>query len=115
MLSNTNEKTNFVIVLTAKEKWNLFYRYFSLCEFDNYYIIFVIMITLGGVIGSLIFGFLSDIMGRRSTIRSTLFIITVTSTILAVLSSYYDYKYIVFLNEFNAKNKIVGAVSKYNF
>jgi len=113
MLSNTNEKTNFVIVLTAKEKWNLFYRYFSLCEFDNYYIIFVIMITLGGVIGSLIFGFLSDIMGRRSTIRSTLFIITVTSTILAVLSSYYDYKYIVFLNEFNDKNKIVGADSSY--
>ena len=109
MLSTANEKTNFVIVLTAKEQWNLFYRFFSLCEFDNYYIIFVIMISLGGIIGSICFGFLSDIYGRRSTIRSTLFIITVTSTILAFLSTYYDYYYKKALNEFNINNK-TGAV-----
>ena len=52
MLSSSNEKTNFVIVLTSKEKWNLFYRYFSLCEFNTYYTMFVIMIAFGGIIGS---------------------------------------------------------------
>ena len=113
MPSSTNEKTNFVIVLTAKEKWNLFYRYFSLCEFDNYYIMFVIMISLGGVIGSLVFGFLSDIYGRRSTIRSTLFIITATTTFLAVISSIFDKYYKKILNEFNEKNNIIGDDSSY--
>ena len=106
MLANTNEKTNFVIILTAKEKWNLFYRFFSLCEFDNYYVILVIMISVGGIIGSIIFGFLSDIYGRRSTIRSTLFIITITTSILALLSSFFDHYYIRILNEFNSNNTI---------
>ena len=113
MPSSTNEKTNFVIVLTAKEKWNLFYRYFSLCEFNNYYIMLVIMISLGGVIGSLVFGFLSDIYGRRSTIRSTLFIITITTTFLAVISYLLDYYYEKILNEFNENNNIIGNDSSY--
>lgn len=108
MLSNTNEKTNFVIILTAKEKWNLFYRFFSLCEFDNYYIIIVIMISVGGMVGSIFFGFLSDIYGRRSTIRSTLFIITLTTAILALLSSFFDHYYLKILNEFNNNNTIIG-------
>ena len=82
MHSNSNDKTNFVIVLTAREKWNLFYRNFSLCEYDNYYIIFVIMIALGGIMGSIFFGYISDIYGRRSVIRLTLFIITITNIIL---------------------------------
>ncbi len=106
MLSNSNEKTNFVVVLTAKEKWNLFYRFFSLCEFDNYYIIFVIMISVGGIIGSLIFGFLSDIYGRRSTIRSTLFISTISTTLLAIMSVFFDRYYTKLLNNFN-KNIII--------
>ena len=106
MLSNTNDKTNFVIVLTAKEKWNLFYRFFSLCEFDNYYIIFVIMISVGGIIGSLIFGFLSDIYGRRSTIRSTLFISTISTILLAIMSVFFDRYYTRLLNNFN-KNIII--------
>ena len=101
MLSNTNEKTNFVIVLTAKEKWNIFYRFFSLCEFDNYYLILVIMIAFGGIIGSLFFGFLSDIYGRRSTIRSTLCINTISTTLLAVMSICFDYYYQNSLNSFN--------------
>ena len=113
MLSNSNEKTNFVVVLTAKEKWNLFYRFFSLCEFDNYYIMFVIMISLGGVLGSLGFGFLSDISGRRSTIRSTLTVITITTSIMAVLSFCYDIKYKKFLEEFQQNNTILGQDYSY--
>ena len=108
MLSNSNDKTNFVIVLTTREKWNLFYRNFSLCEFDNYYIIFVIMIALGGVVGSILFGYISDVYGRRSVIRLTLFIITITNIVLAVLSKTFDYYYYKIYQEFDEKNQILG-------
>jgi MFS family permease len=108
MHSNSNDKTNFVIVLTAREKWNLFYRNFSLCEFDNYYIIFVIMIALGGIMGSIFFGYISDIYGRRSVIRVTLFIITITNIILAILSKTLDYFYYKIYQEYNEKNEITG-------
>ena len=108
MHSNSNDKTNFVIVLTAREKWNLFYRNFSLCEFDNYYIIFVIMIALGGVVGSILFGYISDVYGRRSVIRLTLFIITITNIVLAVLSKTFDYYYYKIYQEFDEKNQILG-------
>ena len=113
MLASSNEKTNFVIVLSAKEQWNLFYRYFSLCEFDNYYIMFVIVVSLGGVIGSLFFGYLSDIFGRRSTIRSTLFVITITTTLLAVFSSFLDYYYHSIVKTFKENNTIVGEDDSY--
>ena len=108
MLSSSNEKTNFVIVLTSKEKWNLFYRYFSLCEFDTYYIMFVIMIAFGGTIGSVFFGFISDITGRRSTIRSTLFIITITTLFLVVYTGFFDYYYSKIIKEYNQNNVIEG-------
>ena len=106
--SNNNVQTNFVVVLTIKEKWNLFYRNFSLCEFDNYYIIFVIMIATGGIFGSILFGIISDIYGRRSVIRVTLFIITLTTILFVILSTLYDYYYIKFISEYNKNNKIVG-------
>lgn len=109
MHSNSNDKTNFVIVLTAREKWNLFYRNFSLCEFDNYYIIFVMMISLGGIVGSVFFGYISDVYGRRSVIRLTLFIITITNIVLAVLSKIFDYYYYKIFQEFNEENQIFGA------
>jgi len=108
MHSNSNDKTNFVIVLTAREKWNLFYRNFSLCEFDNYYIIFVIMIAIGGVVGSVFFGYISDVYGRRSVIRLTLFIITITNIALAALSKTFDYYYDKIFYEFNEQNEISG-------
>jgi MFS family permease len=44
------------------------------------------MVAIGGVLGSLLFGFLSDIFGRRNVIRSTLFIITITTLIFAGIS-----------------------------
>ena len=109
MHSNSNDKTNFVIILTTREKWNLFYRNFSLCEYDNYYIIFVIMIALGGIVGSIFFGYVSDLYGRRSVIRVTLFIITFTNIVLAVLSKSLDYYYYKIYEEYNEKNEISGA------
>ena len=75
VIHNFKEKINYVIALSAKEKWNLFYRNFNLCEARNYFIVFVVMVSVGGILGSLFFGFLSDIFGRRNIIRTTLLII----------------------------------------
>ena len=60
------------VVITNKERWHLFFRYFSLCEYGKYYFCMVIVLALGGVVGSLLFGFLSDIYGRRTIILITL-------------------------------------------
>ena len=76
-MTTISDKTNYAIVLAYKENWDLFLRYISMYEYDNYYIIFVIMISVGGVIGSLLFGLLSDIYGRRTIIRTTLLIDTI--------------------------------------
>ena len=47
---------------------------------------FIVMVALGGIIGSLIFGFLSDIFGRRSIIRTTLGIITFMTLVFSGIS-----------------------------
>ena len=86
IMHNSKERINYVIALSYKEKWNLFYRNFNLCEAKNYFVVFVVMISFGGILGSLVFGFLSDIFGRRSVIRSTLFIITLTTFLFAGFS-----------------------------
>ena len=85
-----SEKINFCIVIATKERWNLFYANYVLCETDNFFNFFIAMVALGGVIGSLIFGFLSDIFGRRSVIRSTLFIITLMTFLFAFMSFFID-------------------------
>ena len=69
-----------------QEKWNLFYRNFSLCEANKYFPMFIVMVALGGIIGSLFFGFLSDIFGRRSIIRTTLGIITFMTLVFSGIS-----------------------------
>ena len=86
VIHNFKEKINYVIALSAKEQWNLFYRNFNLCEARNYFIVFVVMVSVGGIIGSLFFGFLSDIFGRRNIIRTTLLIITITTFLFAGVS-----------------------------
>ena len=95
-MTTISDKTNYAIVLTHKENWNLFLRYFSMCEYENYYIIFLIMISLGGVIGSLLFGFLSDIYGRRTIIRTTLLISTISTISLYILTFFFDKYYILY-------------------
>jgi hypothetical protein len=61
--SNTN-KINFGIIITYKENWNLFLRYFSYCHYERYYILFLIMIGAGGIIGSLILAYYQIFMGE---------------------------------------------------
>ena len=86
IMHNSQENKNYVIALSSKEKWNLFYRNFNLCESRKYFPMFIVMVALGGIIGSLIFGFLSDIFGRRSIIRTTLGIITFMTLVFSGIS-----------------------------
>ena len=81
------------VVITNKEKWNLFFRYFSLCEYGIYYFCIIITLAIGGIFGSLLFGFLSDIYGRRIIILITLLISTICTLIIFILSCRLDIYY----------------------
>jgi MFS family permease len=89
-----NEKTNFAILITNKERWNIFLKFFSLCNYESYRQIFLIMIGFGGFCGSLIFGILSDIYGRIIIIRITLLISTLGDIIIYTMcflcNNYYN-------------------------
>ena len=64
-----NDKTNFAVILTNQERWNMFYKYFSLCEEDNYYIILIIVTCVGGSVGSMAMGYLADLYGRKIAVQ----------------------------------------------
>ena len=113
-LNSITGKINFGIMITHKEKWNIFLRFFSYCQYENYYILLLIMIGFGGLIGSLIFGILSDIYGRRTIIRITLFIITFSTIGIFVISFYLDYYYNYNLNNFKTQYIINKEDPSYN-
>ena len=113
-LKSITHKINFGIIITYKENWNLFLRFFSYCQYESYFILFLIMIGAGGIIGSLIFGFLSDIYGRRTIIRITLFIITFSTIGIFIISFYLDCYYNYNLNNFNTQYIINKEDPSYN-
>ncbi len=88
-----SERPMLTVIITNKEKWDMFNRYFSLCEFDNYYFSMLAMIAIGGVIGSFLFGFLSDIYGRRLIILITLLLSTIGTIGICILSFLLDSLY----------------------
>ena len=97
------DKPTLGVVIINKEKWELYFRYFSLCEYENYYFAMVVMVALGGIIGSFVFGFFSDIYGRRIIILITLFISTIATFGIYFLSLYIDIYYKDELNFFQKK------------
>ena len=108
-----NEKPMLTVVITNKEKWHMFHRYFSLCEFDNYYFAMIVMIAIGGAIGSFLFGFLSDINGRRFIVILTLLLSTIGTigifTLSFLLDSYYE-KELDFYKEKCLNNSFFGDI-----
>ena len=106
--SDSSDKTNFAIFMSHKEKWNIFLRYFSYCHYEEYYIMIITMAAIGGILGSIIFGLLSDIYGRRTIIRITLFISTLATMALYGLCLLLDNSYYSSLNDFQNNNKIIG-------
>ena len=93
-MESSKDKTNFAILITYKEKWNIFLKYFSFWNFDNYYNVFIVMIAFGGVCGSFLFGILSDIYGRITIIRITLFISVIANifiyTMCVIFNNFYN-------------------------
>lgn len=99
------DKYSFVIILTKKEKWNIFLNLYSYCDKDAYYFYILGMIILGGLIGSFLFGILADIYGRRIIILITLFITTLSLIFITIIAFTIEKKYYYYLDNFN-KNYI---------
>jgi hypothetical protein len=64
--------------------------------------------AFGGILGSIVFGLLSDIYGRRTIIRITLLISTLATLALYGLCLLLDYFYYFSLKDFQNNNKIIG-------
>ena len=83
------DKTKFAIILNKKEKWNIFLLFSNMCLKDSIYIYLLIIIIVGGAIGSIVFSLLADIYGRKKIIIVLLlllifgfsFLIAITLTI----------------------------------
>ena len=105
------EKTNFAIILTNQERWNIFYKYFSMCESDRYYIILAAIICLGGVIFSILLGFLADYIGRKVTVQVSLILIVISTFLIDCFCFYIDNS--SYDDEYNNKyhNDISNGVS----
>ena len=100
MVKYNADKINFAIVLTKREKWNLFLKFTSLCQRNNAYFYIVLVIIIGGAYGSVLFGLLADIYGRKRIIHICLFIITFSFTIFTIYSLLIEKKYSYYLKEY---------------
>lgn len=110
------DKTNFAIILINQEKWNLFYKYFSMCESERYYILFAVGLCLGGIIFSLILGFIADFLGRKITIQISLILIFLNTLFMTCCCFYLDsisYDQDFYKNYNNDKNNGVSLKMLY--
>ena len=98
MVKYNGDKINFAIILTKRERWNLFLKFSSLCQREDGYFYIVLVIILGGIIGTSLFGFLTHIFGRKRIIVICLFIITFSFTIFSMLSIFTENKYSYYIN-----------------
>ena len=107
-MNSMDDKLNFAILMSHKEKWNIFIRYFCFCHFENYYIMIIIVMAVGGGLGSIFFGILSDIYGRRTIIRVTLLICTITTMAIYTYCIILDCFYNIILKDYKDNNRIIG-------
>ena len=112
MTKHKTEKINFVIILSRNEKYDLFNKFFNICLKEKMNFYFIIIIVLGGSFGSLIFGLLADVYGRKKIITVLLAIITIVFLFFAWLGFKIIGKYDVFLDEFA---EIYGTVPKIHY
>ena len=93
-------RLNIAIILYKKEKWNIFYRFYSLCQKELYYFWASSIIVFSGAIGSIFFGFLADLYGRKKIICLNLFIVTLSFSLICSLTLITEYKYDYYLEQF---------------
>ena len=87
------DKPMLSIVIMNKENWKIYLRYFSICEMEMYYFAMVIVVSIGGLLGAIFIGFLSDLYGRKIIIIITLSISTIGTFGIYLLSLYLDVFY----------------------
>ena len=112
MTKHKTEKINFVIILSRNEKYDLFNKFFNICLKEKMNFYFIIIIVLGGSFGSLIFGLLADVYGRKKIITVLLAIITIVFLFFTLLGFKIIGKYDVFLDEFA---EIYGTVPEIHY
>ena len=103
MTKKNIDRFNFVIILSKKEKWNIFLNYFSYCDKDLYYFYILGIVFFGGVIGSLILGTFADVYGRKKLIIISLFIVTLSLIFITIICYKIERNYNNLLNEFQKK------------
>ena len=105
MTQKSLDKFSFVIILTKKEKWNIFLHLYSYCDKDMYYFYIIGMIFLGGFFGSILFGIFADAYGRKLLIIITLFLVSLSLTFLTIISFIIEKNYHYYLNDFKKNYK----------
>ena len=108
MVKYNADKINFAIILTKRERWNLFLKFSSLCQRNSGYFYIVLVIILGGAIGSILFGLLADIFGRKKIIVICLFIITFSFIIFMMYSFFIENEYNKYLKEYQDVYKSIN-------
>ena len=103
MISYDSNRLNAAIILSKREQWNIFFKFFSLCQKQNYYFWGIFTIAFASIIGSLIFGILADILGRKKIIIINLFIVSLAFSLLSSLMLNGEYKYDYYLKEYTNK------------
>ena len=100
------DKINFVVILTKNEKWNIFLKFSNMCLKDNIYLYLLVIIIVSGAIGSIVFGLLADIYGRKKIIISLLILICFSFAFLITITFLIQNKYNNYINEFRETIKI---------
>ena len=101
-------KLNVAIILTKKENWNIFLKFFSLCQRESFYFYSSAIVIISGIIGSFISGVLADIFGRKKIIIFNLFIVALSFTFLTILTLMIESKYQYFFNEYKNKYNVTS-------
>ena len=96
-----DNKINFVVILTKKEQWNIFLLFSNICLKDDIYIHLLVIIIVGGGIGSIIFGLLADIYGRKKIINILLLLICFSFAFLIAITFLIQNKEDNYKKEFN--------------
>ena len=95
------DKLNIAIILFKREKWNIFYKFYSICQKENFYIYSAFIIVIFGCLGSLFYGILADIFGRKKLIIVILFVVNLSFIFMNVLIVITDSKFNKYLKEYN--------------
>ena len=112
MVSYRADKINFAIILSKREQWNIFLQFFSMCNRDNSYFYVILIIIVGGVIGSITFGLYADIFGRKKIIIFLLFLLSLSFSFISALSLKTRKKFNFYLNEYQ---EIYGSQNQTDF